>query len=148
MLFPPRPLSLPHLGVEAGGPLAAGANLTWMPAARTHILIVTIQFQIICDANVANRFFTMEWGGAADTQFMHILPVALTAGNTYNIYAGIGFNLQLAGFFNFNYTMPLPSDLIFANPERFRTNILNIQAGDVINSYHLRYRQWLDPVIV
>lgn len=148
MIHHPRELDRPHLAREAVGVVAAGNNLVWNPAQLTHVEILSLRISFTTDATVANRLMIPIIGPAGDDDFAFPCPVIQVATRSYEYYWGRDLGcFWIANFANY-WNGPLPSGLLFQFPTELRTDILNIQAGDQITAYTIRYQQWQDPALL
>ena len=148
MLVHPRTLNRPHFGREVGGPLGAGANLVWTPPARQHIELLSIQIVFTTAIGGATREMCLFVGGAADDDFAIQAPIAQAANSTMTYWFTRGTGSYWTMATGAYYVGPLPEGLLFTNPEQLRTDILNIQGGDIIDNYRIRYQAWQDPVVI
>ena len=148
MLHHPRQLNRPHLGRIEAGALAAGTNLVWTPDPRQHIELLSLKICFTTDGTAINRMMIPIIGPTFQDDFGFPCPVIQVANRTYIYFWGRAMgSFWVANFANY-WVGPLPTGLLFANPEQLRTDIVNIQAGDQITSYTIRYQAWQDPVVI
>lgn len=146
MIHHPRELDRPHLVREGFGALGAGADIAWTPNVRTHVELLSLRIAFTTDATVANRLMVPIIGPVGNDDFAFPCPVAQIATRSYEYYWGRDVGcFWTANFANY-WEGPLPSGLLFSYPEQLRTGIVNIQAGDQITGYTIRYQLWQDPV--
>ena len=148
MLKHARPLSHGHMLRVEVGPLGAGTNWSYYPQTRTWVEPVSITIVLATDANVANRRVYVVFGGTTDDDVAIGFPMVQLASSTasYGLYRGIG--IEQAAFYDGRALTSLPQGLLIQNPEQVRTEIVNLQAGDVISSVRARFRMWYDPVTI
>lgn len=144
----PRRLDIPHLGRIAGGPLGPGGNYAWTPAVRTHVELLSVQIVFTTAGGGPTREMFCFVGPAGADDFGLIAPVAQPAASTYTYWWGRGVGSYWVNPVQNYWLGPLPKGLLFASPEQFRTDVLDIQAGDTIDHFAIRYQQWRDPVII
>lgn len=144
----PRTLNRPHLGRIEHGAIAAGANMAWTPDPRQHIELLSLRIDFSTDGNVANRLMLPAIGPILENDFGFPCPVLQVANRTYVYYWGRDVGcFWVANFANY-WCGPLPSGLLFQAAEQLHTDIQNIQAGDQITAYTIRYQAWQDPALI
>lgn len=136
-----------HIRVE-GGALAGGAQFVYTPDARTWAELISIRIRLTTDATVINRRMVVVFGGIADDDYLVAAPMQQIATRVYDYYFGIGVGLQGATINDTFANLSLPIGMRIAAPEQLRTEVVNMQAGDVINLTNLRLRSWIDPVVL
>lgn len=113
---------------------AAGADITMTAPGDEWWRVLTIAFQVVTDATVANRAVALAADDGTDTFWRVGTPALQTAGQT-NLYAashGYG-QAQATGGVN---SLPLPGDgLWLQSGWRLRTITDQIQAGDQISAF-------------
>ena len=148
MFQQPRPLTMPHHYRVEVGPLTAGNNWTYTPDARTWIQANSIVIVLNTDATVATRRLVLVMGGPTDDDI--IIPSRVTQAASlsyqYIFLYNIGFIDATAAASR--VMLPLPQKHMIQNPENIRTEITNLQAGDVITAVKARLYLWQDPVFV
>lgn len=144
----PRELDRPHLVREAFGALGAAANIVWTPPARTHVELISLYIRLVTDGNAANREMVPIIGPVLQDDFAFPCPPTQAANTTYHYYWGRGVGSFWVNNFAYYWLGQLPMGLLFAHPEQLRTAVGNMQVGDQITAYTLRYQQWQDPVVI
>lgn len=135
----PHIMRLDHVGI--GG----GADLVWRPENRNLIELLSLRITFSTDATVINRMMLPVIGPGGQADFGFPCPVLQAASRTYIYYWGRGMGSFWTNNFANWWAGPLPLGLLFEAPENFRTEIVNIQPGDTIDGYTIRYQLWQDP---
>lgn len=144
----PRDLDRPHLVREAFGAIAVNTNLLFVPPDRTHIELLSLRISFASDANAANRLMLPIIGPVGQDDFGFPCPVVQVANRAYEYYWSRDTGCFLIANFANYWTGPLPSGFVWASDAQLRTDIQNMQVGDQITAYTLRYMMWRDPVII
>lgn len=129
-------------------PLAPGAEFILEPPARRQIEIVSLFIQLDTDATAVNRTMVLEFGPAGQADLQIISPVVQPLNTVYNYYFMPRYGPPNPALYFNTMIMPLPDSYPFSIGEQVRTNIHNMQVGDQILIYTVRYRTWLAPVPV
>ena len=136
-----------HIRVE-GGALAPGAQFVYTPLIRTWAEFITVRIRLETDATAANRRMVLVFGGIADDDYVVAAPMQQIATRLYDYYFGVGVGIQGATINTTYANLSLPIGMRIAAPEQIRTEVENMQAGDVIRLTNLRLRSWIDPVVL
>lgn len=148
MIQHPFLINRPHHVRVEGGALAGGANFVYTPPVRQWIELITFRIRLTTDATVINRRMVVVFGGIADDDYLVAAPMQQIATRVYDYYFGVGVGLQGATINDTFANLSLPIGMRIQAPEQIRTEIVNMQAGDVINLTNLRYVSWLDPALL
>lgn len=148
MINHPRQLTRPHYVREANGPVGAGANFVWTPPVRTHVELVSLAVTFTTSAGGATRGMRCVIGGAAAEDFNLQVPTIQAVGQTHNYYWGRGIGSYWTTLAYDYWLGTLPKGLLFAFPTQLRSEIISLNALDVIDNWTIRYRLWQDPVIL
>lgn len=144
----PRHLPRPHLVREIFGALGAGNNILWTPPFRQHIEFLSVAISFATDANAANRLMLPIIAPVPSSDYAFPCPVLQTANQTFNYFWSRGHGCFWTANMANTWLGPLPVGFIFEHPTVLRTDIQNIQVGDQITGYTLRYQVWQDPVLL
>ena len=121
---------------------AAGADFSSSLSAFARFQIISINFTVVADVNVANRLIRLNT--VSDTYSCNYVtaPGFQTASETINYYCGLGMaNQDLSAALSI-MTICLPDALIVQKDDDFVSDILTMQAGDQISNIRIRYKYW------
>jgi hypothetical protein len=146
MFQPPTPYG--QLVTFLVGTPAAGANFSFVVPNKGHIRILGVKFDLLADANVANRYAALHAYTPA-LPWTVISPGTLQTASqnvSYNFAINTAITSANPGGVPIQAFAPLPYDLILrgdnANPDELRSLVSNIQVGDQISNIRLRYEMW------
>lgn len=148
MIEHPRTLNRPHLVRVPGAPLTAGTNLNWTPPPRQQIELISVFIELTTDATVTNRRMRLLLGTAGYTDIMLTASGNQAASTIFRYFFMRGVDTMPQVPSTIGWYGPLPNGLLFTSSEQVTTDIVNIQAGDQISLYTIRYMMWQDPVIL
>lgn len=124
---------------------AAGTNWSVVPAAETTWRVYLVRFTLICSATVATRQVRLQLRGTG-TNLLVRLPASITqlAGSTvtYN-YARVGFAVGLS--IGVDVVEGL-SDIWLREDYSLESDVLNLQAGDLLTAITLLVEEWIDTL--
>ena len=146
MIEHPRALNRPHLIRIESAAIAAGTNFTWTPPDRQHVEIISVFVQLTTDATALNRRMRIQIGSGVYPD-MGIVASGNHPASTvidYWFLRGCDTHPQVPSALGWHG--PLPMGLIFEHPQALFSLIYNLQAGDQITLYSIRYMMWQDPV--
>jgi hypothetical protein len=86
-------------------------------------------------------------GPAAADDLNFTVPAIHPASSTYRYIWVRGLGCFWTSIVQSFWIGTLPEGLLFSNPDQLRTDIFNLQAGDRIDNYVIRYLAWQDPVL-
>ena len=122
---------------------AAGSNLHWESPEFTRILVHSISFQLVADANVFSRRVTIQGthGSAAFSQAP--APGHQVANETINYrFAPCILGIDESDDLSFMWA-PISEHLYLEHEHALETAIINIQTGDQLQNINIRYYQSL-----
>lgn len=123
---------------------AAGVQLVQNIASGVIWELISISFLFTADANVADRFISLNLEDTgADIFFKSLLPAAFVASGANQISFGAGYAHPSQGDAHTPTTGSWPVGLFMPGPYRLSIRIANIQAGDQISDVHGFFHQRL-----
>lgn len=122
---------------------AGGANFNFATPVNTIILPISLQFQLVTDATVANRTPLILVNDGTDNIFITPSPYVQTASLTKIFIAQSGGFLGATAATYLYQTMNLSNLLYMRFGDTFGTIIDGLQAGDAITNIKIRYMQWI-----
>ena len=144
----PRILNRPHLIRLVSGPIAANSNVVWTPPQRQHVELLSFRIRLDTDGNAANRRMTAEIGPTLNADTRVVATAVQVANTIHDYYFERGLGFADAAIYDNVCATGWPLGLLFAASEQLRTNVENMQVGDQILLYTIRYQMWQDPVVI
>lgn len=146
MIEHPRTLNRPHLVRVESAAITAGTEMVWTPPPIQHIELIALRIQLTTDATVTNRRLCIVIGGVHDDDVQLTASGNQAASTIFDYWFLRGCDTMPQVPSTIGWYGPLPLGLIFQMPEQLRTETVNLQAGDQITAYNIRYMTWQDPV--
>lgn len=135
-----------HLINEYPAAPAPGAPYQLVLPDRYRHEILSVAFQLITDATVANRFAEVRLVGPIRNLALSLTPAAHTASAAYWYWFHRRTPQPLAaGFLNGNFFIPLFADAILVGQGLLQISATNLQAGDQISDIAIIRRVWHQP---
>lgn len=130
-------------GITAGvSKPAAGANFTFTCQPYDRWRLVACRFTLTTDANVADRYPTLEYLGVNNLPFMTDgPPVAVTASTTGQVFAG-SLHRSVSEWNNASDVFFPLSGLWLGAGQQIQIAIANIQVADQIDLIRLTFDRW------
>lgn len=131
---------------ETFGPIAPGVNFGWNPDARTHVELISLAVTLTTAVGGPTREMFCFLGAVGQDDFAILAPIMQPAATTYRYWWGRGIGSFWTAAVQNIWLGALPKGLIFQLPAQLRSDILDLNAADVIDSWTIIYRAWEDPV--
>lgn len=130
-------------GITAGiSKPAAGANFNFVCQPYDRWRLIACRFTLTTDANVADRYPTIEYLGVNNLPFMTDgPPVAVTASSTGQVFAG-SLHRSVSEWNNASDVFFPLSGLWLETGATIRIAIANIQVADQIDLIRLTFDRW------
>ena len=120
-----------------------GSNLYWESPEFTRILVHSIFFTLVTDANVANRRVTLQASHGSVPFSQAPAPGHQVASKTiYYRFAPCILGIDQSTDLSYQWA-PISEHLYLDNQHSLQTNIINIQATDQISAVAIRFYQSL-----
>jgi hypothetical protein len=132
-----------YAGITAGvSKPAAGANFTFTCQPYDRWRLIAARFTLTTDANVADRYPTIEYLGVNNLTFMTDgPPVAVTANSTSQVFAG-SLHRSVSEWNNASDVFFPLSGLWLESGSKIQIAIANIQVADQIDLIRLTFDRW------
>ena len=126
-------------------PSAGNDFLSLLPNNKRY-QISSLKFEIVTDANVANRYAFLQIMSGATVKAVIAPTVAQAASTTFTYQYFIDAHSELVKPAN-NQLMLLPASFYIPGNWNIQSNVLNLQAGDQIQNIELICNSWVERTV-
>jgi len=124
---------------------AAGANKIIALPVNSVYSLKWIKFRLVCDGTVVNRYPGFGTTNILAIQIPIFSTIAVTAGQTMNIFFLCGLNAPAWSVSNYIF-VPVPYPMLLEPSDELTTMCINLQAADQISVVWAGLSSW--PVIM